>query len=277
MVTAEVILPSPALRPYVHHYWLLKSCDTPMSQLILPVSCLKWIFHRKQPFDVNGVPALRMQAAVVGLYEKAVRVGSAEEVEMITVFFQPYAARMVMDIPLHAFANASHDLEQLEDRELRVLKARVLEALTLADAIARIEEFIVRRLVRTQDSPYFQPLVKVFGQMRDRAEVRIDELAATACLSERQFRRVFKEQVGTSPKQLLRLQRFRQATNLLLQSGGRQFDTLLYQYGFTDHSHFNHEFHEIAGMCPTEYLRYLEQVSREGILPAYRSYHKAEP
>ena len=139
----------------MHHYWLLKSCDTPMSQLILPVSCLKWIFHRKQPFDVNGVPALRMQAAVVGLYEKAVRVGSAEEVEMITVFFQPYAARMVMDIPLHAFANASHDLEQLEDRELQVLKARVLEAPTSADAIARIEEFIVRRLVRAQESHYF--------------------------------------------------------------------------------------------------------------------------
>ena len=276
LVTAEVILPSVALRPYVHHYWIMKTCNTCMSHIIMPVGCPKWMFNRKRPFDVNGVVNINRKASIIGLYDKAKFVNSNEDMEMITVFFMPYAAKMITSIPCQEFYNDNVDFEDLESADFKELKARILEAETTDECIGMIEDFIIRRLIKTQDSPYFNPMAKVFERMIANPNVRIEELASVACLSERQFRRVFIENVGIKPKQIQRIQRFHLATNELQKSTPSNLDQLLYKYGYTDHSHFNREFHKIVGISPTKYLRFLEDVRKTGIMPIYRSYHAAE-
>ena len=276
LVTAEVILPSVALRPYVHHYWIMKTCNICMSHIIMPVGCPKWMFNRKRPFDVNGVVNINRKASIIGLYDKAKFVNSNEDMEMITVFFMPYAAKMITNIPYQEFYNDNVDFEDLESADFKELKARILEAETTDECIGMIEDFILRRLIKTQDSPYFNPMAKVFERMIANPNVRIEELASVACLSERQFRRVFIENVGIKPKQIQRIQRFHLATNELQKSTPSNLDKLLYKYGYTDHSHFNREFHEIVGISPTKYLGFLEDVRKTGIMPIYRSYHAAE-
>lgn len=247
-----------------------------MSQIIMPVGCPKWMFNRKRPFDVNGVANINRKASIIGLYDKAKFVDSHEDMEMITVFFMPYAAKMITSIPCQEFYNDNVDFEDLESADFKELKARILEAETTDECIGMIEDFILRRLIKTQDSPYFNPMAKVFERMVANPDVRIEELASVACLSERQFRRVFIENVGIKPKQIQRIQRFHLATNELQKSTPSNLDQLLYKYGYTDHSHFNREFHEIVGISPTKYLHFLEDVRKTGIMPIYRSYHAAE-
>ena len=138
--------------------------------------------------------------------------------EMITVFFMPYAAKMITNIPYQEFYNDNVDFEDLESADFKELKARILEAETTDECIGMIEDFIIRRLIKTQDSPYFNPMAKVFERMIANPNVRIEELASVACLSERQFRRVFIENVGIKPKQIQRIQRFHLATNELQKS-----------------------------------------------------------
>ena len=76
MVTTEVILPSVALRPYVHHYWIMKTNDMSLSHIIMPVGNPKLIFHRKRPFDINGVVNINRKASIIGLYDKAKHINS---------------------------------------------------------------------------------------------------------------------------------------------------------------------------------------------------------
>ena len=273
MIKTEVILPSPVLQPFVHHYWVLKTAHTGMSHIIMPVGCLRWMFHRKRPFDVDGVTDIHTNAGVVGLYDKAKHITSHEAVDVIMVFFQPYAAKAVMGIPSDEFVGEYVDFEHLELPGFTELKQRVLEAGATDDCIGLIEDFILRQLTKTQGSPYLKRLEQAFRLMNANPEVRIDELASAACLSERQFRRVFAENVGMNPKQILRIWRFHQASNEMLLSCYKDLDTLLNKYGYTDHSHFNREFHEMAGMSPTEYLAFLEGIRKLGEMPAYRSFH----
>ena len=167
-----------------------------MSHIIMPVGCPKWMFNRKRPFDVNGVVNINRKASIIGLYDKAKFVNSNEDMEMITVFFMPYAAKMITSIPCQEFYNDNVDFEDLESADFKELKARILEAETTDECIGMIEDFIIRRLIKTQDSPYFNPMAKVFERMIANPNVRIEELASVACLSERQFRRVFIENVG---------------------------------------------------------------------------------
>lgn len=273
MISGEIILPSAILRPFVHHYWVMRTCDTSLSQIIMPVGSLKWMFHRKRPFDVDGVENTNLKASVVGLYEKAIRISNPDDVEMITVFFFPYAARIVMNIPCDQFFNSNVDIDSLEDPELKELKSKVLEAETAEKSIQMIEDLILKRLIRNQGAPYIKPLSKVFELMNSAPEMRVKKLAEAACLSERQFRRVFAENVGMTPKQLQRIQRFHLATNELLYSREDALEQILCKYGYTDHSHFNREFHEIVGLSPTEYLSFLRNVRKAGTMTILRSYY----
>ncbi|MBQ0156634.1 MAG: hypothetical protein KBT22_08670 [Bacteroidales bacterium] len=77
----------------------MKTHDTSMSQIIMPVGCLRWMFHRKTPFDVNGSSDISFNASVAGLNDKAIKISTTKDVEMITVFFLPYAAQVIMGIP----------------------------------------------------------------------------------------------------------------------------------------------------------------------------------
>lgn len=273
MVTAEIILPSVALQPFVHHYWILKTVSNSMSNTILPEGSLHWMFHRKKAFDVDNISQDGVKASATGLYDKAIRISSIEDVELITVFFHPYAAGAIMGMPCKALSFDNIDFESLESMEFKELKHHVLDADSTEECIDMIEDFILRRLIKTQGSPYLKQLQQVFSVMKAKPDVRIDELASVACLSERQFRRVFMDNVGMNPKQIQRIMRFRHATNEIIFSSPENLDRVLYTNGYTDHSHFNHEFHDIVGISPTEYIASLEQVRRRGVMPIYRSYH----
>ena len=166
--------------------------------------------------------------------------------------------------------------EILEKADFKALKSRVLEANSAEESIVHIESFLQQQLTRTQHLTYLKPLAKVFQTIEQNQESRVESLAETACLSERQFRRVFIEHVGLSPKQLIRIQRFYGLAKELIRSKEKSFDALLYHYGYTDHSHFYREFRHFAGMSPTAFIHYLEQVRSKGYLSAYKSYHNPE-
>lgn len=272
-VTAQFILPSPPLRPYVHHYWIIKTYGGGMSPIIMPNGCFKWIFHRKQPFRVNNEAGFSARASICGPYEKAVHLDTQEELEMILVFFYPYTFHLFAEMPCQLFTNGNIDFDCLEKADFKALKSRVLEAESTAESMTLIESFLQRQLTLTTHLPHLKPLIKVFQQIEQNQEIRVNALADTACLSERQFRRVFIEHVGLSPKQLLRIQRFQAMTKELIQSKERAFDSLLYKHGYTEHSHFYREFRQFAGMSPTEFINYLKQVKSKGYFSAYQSYH----
>lgn len=273
MITSQVILPSPALSFYVHHYWILRACDVRMSQLILPSGCMKWIFHRKKPFDVNGMGDFMTQISVCGQYERAIHIQSDENVEMLAVFFHPYAMQMIMGMPCHPFTNNNVDFDDIENKNFSELKNKIQDAPNSEACITLIESFIFCQLTKNQNAPYFYSLQKVFHEMYANPECRIETLAEIACLSERQFRRVFTENVGMSPKQLIRIQRFHLVTNSMMQLNSETFSALLDKYGYVDHSHFNHEFQHFTGMSPSSYLQFLEKNRKDGNMSVYRSYH----
>lgn len=275
-VTTQFILPSPSLRPYVHHYWIIQTYGRGISPIIMPTGCIKWIFHRKQSFRMNEEATLTSRASVCGPYDQAIHLHTQEELEMILVFFYPYTFHLFTEIPCQLFTNDNVDFDCLEKADFKALKSRVLEANSAEESIVHIESFLQQQLTRTQHLTYLKPLAKVFQTIEQNQESRVESLAETACLSERQFRRIFIEHVGLSPKQLLRIQRFHTIIKELIQSKENAFDSLLYKHGYTDHSHFYREFRHFAGMSPTAFIHYLEQVRSKGYLSAYKSYHNPE-
>ena len=274
MLQSRLLLPSVPLRPFIHHYWVMRADAFPHEMSVMPRGCAKWIFHRLEPFTVNGVEERGNIATVCGQYHTAARISASHPISLIFVVFQPYAMKMVMGgMPCSLFYANNVDMDSLGMAEFKDLKRRVTEATDDDGAIALIEDFVVRQLSRSPDSAHLPRLQHVSRAIEEHPMLSPAELADMACLSERQFRRVFEDHVGMSPKRMLKVTRFLRAARSIQNLRGHDFTDIVYGMGYTDHSHFNKDFRAFAGMSPTEYLQHVRRLEEDRVLEGYRTYH----
>lgn len=271
---SRIILPSDHLMPFVHHYWIMKYDGHTLDMSIMPTGCMKWMFHRGTPFAVNGNFDAGNVASVCGQYTSAANVTTYEHTDLIFVFFHPYAMKIITGMPCNMFTTANIDMDDLGIPDFKALKRAVLESEDNDNAITIIEEFITKRLAENTDINMIKRLMAVCSEMERHPSSSVDSLADRACLGERQFRRVFEEYVGMSPKMMIRTKRCLQACRAIQSLEINDFKDIVYSLGFTDHSHLNKEFRTFAGMSPTDYLEHIKRIKQENFLKGYRAYHK---
>ena len=83
----------------------------------------------------------------------------------------------------------------------------------------------------------------------------LDEISQQANLSKYHFLRLFRQQFGITPHQYIlncRINRAREAIDL-----GACLDDVVFDYRFSDLSHFNRRFKPIYGMTPRQYQQHL--------------------
>jgi AraC-like DNA-binding protein len=73
-------------------------------------------------------------------------------------------------------------------------------------------------------------------------------------LSQRRFIDLFRNEVGMTPKLFCRVQRFQDAVQAIHHKDTVDWIDLALSCGYTDQSHFIHDFREFSGLRPTEYL-----------------------
>ena len=74
-------------------------------------------------------------------------------------------------------------------------------------------------------------------------------------ISERQFQRKFKTEVGITYKNFSRLSRFEKALDLISNDKEANFTQIAYDLGFADQSHLIKNFNEFAGCTPLEFKK----------------------
>jgi AraC-like DNA-binding protein len=87
------------------------------------------------------------------------------------------------------------------------------------------------------------------AELSDGMQPRVAETAAGLGVSERYLRRVFREDVGVSPKHFARIERVR---SLIGQARRPWADTAAYA-GYTDQSHLIADFRSLMGVTPTAF------------------------
>ena len=83
-------------------------------------------------------------------------------------------------------------------------------------------------------------------------EIKVPEMAEQVAMSERHFRRVFKQKTSLSPAQYIDQLRMDQARNLLL-SSNIHVEQLAAQIGFSQAEVFRRAFKRRFGVTPTDY------------------------
>ena len=104
----------------------------------------------------------------------------------------------------------------------------------------------------SQKEYYRQAVLKVIGLMKSRLETPflVDEMASQANMSERNFRKVFKEITGKSPKNFHSDIRMQKALNFLRE--GYNVSSVAQFLGFSSPFYFSNAFLKHFGVRPSD-------------------------
>lgn len=261
MQTFCIIKPAPTLTPYIRYYWILRDdAVISVSERTLPIGCVQLVFHKGKRLLCLQESQLQPQSFISGQSFGFSDVMSTGEIEMITVVFQPYAAKAFLQIPLHLFNGQNISTDDIDDMQLSDLSRQIADTPDNDLCIHLIEHFFFRRL--TTCSEYnLKRLSTVLHEINLHPQISTLELSDVACLSTKQFGRIFADYIGTTPKDFLRIVRMQRALYTLQQDPALPFAQVAYECGFSDQSHMIKEFKLFSGYTPAEYLSVCAPVS----------------
>jgi len=105
-------------------------------------------------------------------------------------------------------------------------------------------------------------------------QVRVEELADAFGVHVRSLERLFRDELGLSPKRLARLVRFRRVLARLTRRDYPSLTDLAYACGYADQSHLIHDFKELTGRVPGDKDAFraqpLEEALKAGPVHRYR-------
>lgn len=247
----KVVLPREELRPYVRYYWMLKS-DEPFRVLTFPIGCHQIIFHRKTPLYIPELDRCQSCFTISGQVNFPAHIQSDGNLEMIVAVFYPHTIGMFIDIPSSAFYNQEISGYDIENRSLNETAAKLFDSSDINTDIGILEDWLLSKVEPTLN---LRRISSSINSLMHHPSISIKSLSEDACICQKQYERIFRQQVGMSPKEYARVVRF-QKVLWMLQNGLHDFIGISVECGYSDQSHLIREFKAMSGHTPKSLLNY---------------------
>lgn len=240
--------PCPALAAYVQRFWWLTGTAVTAheTQLLHPDGGSGVIFNFAEPLKLDGnlhTPA----ALVAGPHQVSCRMQLPGQVNLMGVRFRPGMGALFFCVGLDELPGFQSEAKP----GLRLTS--LVDALAELDQINQqslVERELLARLSETGERR--TPVQQLLSQITaDQGRSRLTDMMQALPLSQRQLERLFRHQVGLTPKQFSRIQRVALVRGEL-RAGGSLLDTAML-CGYADQAHFIHDFKAVVGMTPGQY------------------------
>ncbi len=247
----QKIQPSPALRPFVQSYWVVQANTSRTEEFWHPDGGTGIVFNFGDDFTLDEHP-LPDRIFLNGISPISKRLGLGGHIHALGIRFNPGGASSFFTHPLYELTDTITHLHSNDKDFLRLMYDDIEQLSTLREKILKIEGWLKKIYQPQQENTLLtQASLKMIASRK--GVLSIASLAREMFISQRQLERLFKKQVGISPKTYARLQQVRQARKVLKANTGLLAD-VGYQTGFYDQSHFIREFKKVVGITPTQYV-----------------------
>lgn len=219
----------------------------------LPEHCILFYpYDRPVAEDVTSKKQYPLYACTItGQLTERTQLSLGHNHLMVKIGFQPGALHRLLGEPMYKMLPyKNYDGEAVFGNTVK----QVIEALANAasfETMKTIADNFMLTLLSKIKKPL--PIDYVIPEMIKHGGMsKIDTLVKQACMSNRQFERIFKDRMGVSPKFYSRLVRFGKAW--LLKEDNPQFTwtEVAYECNYFDQMHFIRDFKEFANANPTE-------------------------
>jgi AraC-like DNA-binding protein len=249
--------PSGGLRAIVDCYWSVRTTgsrhELSPKHRCLPLGMVELIIHQDDNL-AHGVVGNQLRifpkAMLAGIMKEPMCWQMRGDSTAFGVRLKPEGVIGLFRTPLADLCNDFVDAETFLGKDRTPILQNVREAADDPARIALMEDFLQGQLARV--SPEKNYFTQALGQIRNKeGGFTHSNLEKKLQVGERQLQRMFKDNLGMSPKSYFRLMRFRQAVASV--RGRRQVDwlDLTHALGYTDQSHLIRDFKEFAGVPPS--------------------------
>lgn len=251
--------PAPPLDAAVSAVWYVKSAPRPFGyERVLPKGRAQLVVNLKEDrtrtYDERGGCIVAPGAVVSGLGPRFEIIDTDEQEHVVGVvfrsggtagFFRDSAwAMRGRDVPLEALWGVTGTA---------LLREALLEAATPEAALDVLERALTNARLDRGSHPAVAFALARFHQQPDVA--RVDAVTHAIGMSAKRFTERFKAEVGLTPKQYCRLQRFQRAVAAAHADDAVDWSDVALACGYFDQAHFIHDFREFSGLTPGAYRR----------------------
>jgi len=241
----ERILPSPALAPFVAHFWSVRwALEAPVVVETLPHPSVHVVLEehgRRRRAEVAGVGTGRFVRQLAG------------EGHVFGIKFRPGAFRVLLGAPMTNLTDRVVPIGEVLGREGKRMARAVFSAAELEAKIAIAESFLERCL-----SPLPLEIERVRDLVErmatDRSLLRVEQAASALDVDLRTLQRRFRQYVGVSPKSVILRYRLHEAAERLKAPKPPSLAVLAAELGYADQAHFAREFKTVVGRTPRRFV-----------------------
>jgi AraC-like DNA-binding protein len=246
-VTFKVRKPNGLLSQFVELLWYWSDHPRPfVHERILPMGVGQLVIRLESPrTSESGIAGPRSLPMIIDRHETN---------QLLGVHFKPGGAFPFLGFPFGEIHNAWITLADLWGEKRA---QRLLCLLNEAPTIALKFQVLERWLTWIADHPLQHHAAIAFALEEFDSNPAGQSSAVVAekvNLSQRRFIDLFRNEVGMTPKLFCRVKRFRDIVEAIQPKEAVDWVDLALTFGYTDQSHFIHEFREFSGLRPSEYL-----------------------
>ncbi len=171
----------------------------------------------------------------------------------IQVVFYPGALFMLTGIPMQEVTNKYIDATDIFGAQVSEVNEQLFHATSYREMIMIVENFISKLRAGIKISAHQVALSAKLMLLQD-DRFGVDYFIKEACLSHRQFDRIFTQTIGIPPKQFLRIVRFDRAYRLKNRMPNTDWLTIAIHTGYHDYQHLVKDFQDFTGYTPPQFF-----------------------
>jgi len=231
------------LRPFIANYTFTCPRSMPEQQTVLPSVSSTLVYSIGSNDIINGLRGVNTKPTTIGDYARQFDF-------MFLIEFHSAGLYPFIKIDQSLLLDSSFPFEELN----KSLNQQITEAYYLSSNISmlkhRLDNIFLSRLDDTAiNSTFVYAMKKV---LESRGIIRTKYLAEDVYYSEKQLNRLFQKYIGTGVKTFSRIVRMKHAADLL--DSTISLSQLAEITGHYDPAHFVHDFKNVYGLTPGEYV-----------------------
>ena len=249
------------LSQFVHFYWIMEIDEivTPTDpNRVVPNGSVNLFFHYGDVLKYrtqDSSETMQFRSQISGQTTEYFDVYHTGKSSFLSVVFRPSGASLFFDIPIDIIINQHIDISSIDSRNSAFICEQLYHAPSSHQKIAVIEEYLIRNFREKKLYNHQRISSAIKEAISCGGNIAIDALASTACLSHKQFDRVFSDLVGLHPKQFVKITRLQHVFELLNRSKEANLLDIAFLAGYYDQAHFSKEFKLLTGFTPKQCLK----------------------
>lgn len=188
-----------------------------------------------------------------GIRNRYITIPSGRESEMFVINFHKGRSYPFVQMPLNELTDSVVDGDLVLTSEIMNLREMILASTLIPQKFIIVENYLVKKFrSKLIVNPFIEFAVNKIIACSN--QMSIEEISNKVGYSQKHLIKLFKDNVGLTPKGFLKIIRFQKTIEEIATTKEINWAGIAYESGYYDQAHFINDFKLFSGFTPQEYL-----------------------